>query len=493
MKTDAKTLGLIVGPVMAVAVGGFSAGAGLGGDAQRVAAVATCMIVWWVTEAIPIYVTAFMPAVMFPLLGVMNAGEASKSFGHPYVLMLLGAFMLAKGLERQGLHKRIALVTINALGTNKRAVLAGFMITTAFLSMWITNMAVVLIMLPIATSIAAEEQGEDGKRFGVALLLGVAYAASIGGTGTLIGTPPNLVFAGMMNSLYPDAPEISFLGWMKIGVPVLLVFIPLLWVFITRFFGVTGELAGGRRTLQAEIDALPAVSKGEMRVGVIFALTALGWIFRRDLSMGAWVVPGWSDVLGVADQVHDSTVALVGAGALFMIGDGKGQRLMDWSTARQVPWGVAMFLGGGLALGSGFKSSGLAESVGQAMSGLSVWPAAAIVFAVVAAIIFITEVNSNTATATIFLPVLAAMAVAGSINPLLLMIPATFACSFAFMLPSGTGTNTVIFASERISIADMVKTGIWFNLVSLVVLPVLLYFVVLPLLGVGVAPPAWAQ
>jgi sodium-dependent dicarboxylate transporter 2/3/5 len=488
-------IGLWLGILLFLAILFLPTPAGLSLEGKKMGAIALLMVVWWVTEAIPIYITAFLPVVLFPMLGVLNSAETTKVYGHDYVLMLLGAFILAKGVEKQNLHKRIALRTIGLLGTGQRRIILGFMIATALLSMWITNMAVVLIMLPIATSLIEKQEENNTRNFGLALLLGIAYAASIGGTGTLIGTPPNLVFAGMLDKLYPGAPEIGFVDWMKIAFPLVVIFIPVIWVYLVSFLGIRKDSKLINFGLADEMNRLGKMSNGEKRVLIIFLLTALGWVFRKDLIIGNFVLPGWGSLLGVADYVHDSTVALFGAILLFLIddGNGKGVKLMDWKTASNVPWGVAMFLGGGLALGSGFKSTGLAEWMGSSFWVMGNLPEFLILLGIVALIIFITEVNSNTATATIFLPVLAAMGVAGSINPLLVMVPATFACSFAFMMPSGTGTNTVIFASGRITVADMAKTGFWLNLICIVLLPLLLYYFILPIMGITVELPIWAE
>ncbi len=486
-------IGLWLGILLFLAILVLPAPAGLSLEGKKMGAIALLMVVWWVTEAIPIYVTAFLPVVLFPVLGVLNSAETTKVYGHDYVLMLLGAFILAKGVQKQNLHRRIALRTIGLLGTGQRKIILGFMIATALLSMWITNMAVVLIMLPIATSLIEKQEENNTRNFGLALLLGIAYAASIGGTGTLIGTPPNLVFAGLMDKLYPGAPEIGFVDWMKIALPLVVIFIPVIWAYLVLFLRIRKDAKLINFGLADEMDRLGRMRSGEKRVLIIFLITALGWVFRKDLIIGNFVLPGWGSLLGVADYVHDSTVALFGAILLFLIGDGKGGKLMDWRTASSVPWGVAMFLGGGLALGSGFKSTGLAEWMGNSFLFMGNLPEFLILLGIVALIIFITEVNSNTATATIFLPVLAAMGVAGSINPLLVMVPATFACSFAFMMPSGTGTNTVIFASGRIRVADMAKTGFWLNLICIVLLPLLLYYFILPIMGITAELPNWAE
>ncbi|MEM9650204.1 MAG: SLC13 family permease, partial [Bacteroidota bacterium] len=323
---------------------------GLSLEGKRMGAIALLMVVWWVTEAIPIYVTAFLPVVLFPVLGVLDSAETTKVYGHNYVLMLLGAFILAKGIEKQDFHRRIALRIIGLLGTGQRRIILGFMIATALLSMWITNMAVVLIMLPIASSLIESQEENDIRNFGLALLLGIAYAASVGGTGTLIGTPPNLVFAGLLDKLYPGAPEIGFVDWMKIALPVVVIFIPVIWIYLVFFMGIRKDAKLVNFKITNEISRLGEMGPGEKRVMIIFLLTALGWVFRKDLVIGDFTLPGWGSLLGVADYVHDSTVALFGAILLFLIDDGKGKKLMDWKTARNVPWGVAMFLGGGLAL-----------------------------------------------------------------------------------------------------------------------------------------------
>ncbi len=465
---------------------------GMTREAAKTSAVALLMICWWIGECIPIYITAFIPVVLFPLLGIATSAETTRNFGHDYVLMLLGGFMLAKGVEQQGLHKHIALSILAKLGTNRKNIVLGFILATALLSMWITNMAVVLIILPIALAIIKkeEENGEQNNRFALALLLAIAYSASIGGTGTLIGTPPNLVFTGMMEKLFPEAPAFSFFEWMKIGIPLLVIFLPLLWFYIIRFYKIEGSLSSGS-IIETEIKQLGGLTVAQKRVLLVFIITALGWIFRRDFMIDDTRIPGWGSLLGVASYVHDSTVAMLGAIMLFVLSDGKKGKLLSWKVAQDVPWGVAMFLGGGLALGYAVKTTGLTDWLGESLKALDQLPGFVLIFVVVTAMIFITEVNSNTATATIFLPVLAAIGGYAGINPLVLMIPATFACSFAFMLPTGTGTNTVIFASERLTIPDMVKAGFWFNIICIIVLPMVLYYIIFPIAGIDSSVPEW--
>ena len=492
-----KMIGLIAGLVVFLIILALPSPAGLSAEGKRAAAVALLMTIWWISEAIPIYATAFLPLALYPLLGILPAEETAANYGHNYVLMLLAGFFLAKAIELQHLHKRIALVVIKTLGTSRRTIILSFMIATAFLSMWIANVAVALLMLPIALAIINQEESQEGTAgpFGLAMMLAIAYAASVGGTATLIGTPPNMVFAGMLQKLFPEAPEISFFTWMKVGLPLVLIFLPVIWIYITRYFRISGSFSGSQGIIGSELRALGSMSAGEKRVFVIFLITALGWVFRRDFVFDETVIPGWGTLLGVGDYVHDSTVAVACAMFLFILPDGKapGQRLLDWKAAESVPWGVVMIVGGGYAIAESFKVTGLAEWVGKELAFISQMPTLVVLLLVVGLMIFLTEINSNTATANIFLPVLATMAVAGGTNPLLLMIPATFACSFAFMLPSGTGTNTVIFASERVTIPQMAKCGLWLNLISIVLLTLLLYMVVVPLLGIETELPGWAR
>ncbi len=461
---------------------------GMSPEASKALGVALLMAVWWVTECIPIYATAFVPIALFPLLGILDAGTTTANYGHNYVLMLLGGFFLAKSIETSGLHKRVALFIIKKLGTSRRRIMLSFMIATAFLSFWIANVAVALLMLPIAIAIIDKEEGnkESNPKFGVALMLSIAYAASIGGAGSLIGTPPNMVFAGVVAKTFPDLPEIDFLEWMKIGIPVVLIMLPVIWVYLMKYFRISGDFAGSKEVIDEEIRSIGKLGKREKRVLGVFIFTAVGWIFRRDIELNDFVIHGWSTWLNVSDQVHDSTVAIISALLLFSIpaGDKKSgsKTLLDWKSASTVPWGVVMIVGGGYAIADSFNHTGLAVFIGSKLSVISNYAPILILLVVITLMIFITEINSNTATANIFLPVLAAMAVAVQMNPLLLMIPATFACSFSFMLPSGTGTNAVIFGSNRITISEMAKCGLGLNLIGVVILTMMMYIYILPVL-----------
>ena len=473
--------------------------------AMRAAAVGLLMATWWVTEAIPISATALIPLVAFPLLGVLNAKETATNYGHNYVLMLLGGFFIAKAFELHNLHQRTALSIVKLLGTSRRRIILSFMVATAFLSMWIANVAVALLMLPIAVAIIAKEEQNgatrDGGRFGLALMLSIAYSASIGGTGTLIGTPPNMVFVGIFEKMFPKAPEISFAQWMLVGVPLVIVFLPIVWLYLTKFYQIKGRFQGGSSVIHDQLAALGPMTTAEKRVLGVFVLTAFGWVFRRDIPLPFGTIPGWSTLLGVSGYVHDSTVAMFSSLLLFIIpagsssgaGGGSRRRLLDWKSAESVPWGVAWIVAGGYALAMAFAKTGLARWLGDEISWLAGLPTLLMVLCVVTLLSFLTEINSNTATATIFLPVLAATAIAGGSNPYLLMIPATIACSCSFMLPSGTGTNAVIFASDRVTIPEMAKCGFWLHLIGVVVLTGIVYLLAIPIFHMTSALPLWAK
>jgi sodium-dependent dicarboxylate transporter 2/3/5 len=323
-------------------------------------------------------------------------------------------------------------------------------------------------------------------------MLAIAYSATLGGLATLIGTPTNLILIGILEKLFPEAPPITFFTWLKIGLPLVIVFLPVFCFYLIRYFGIKGNLSQDDNIIQDELKALGKITPGEKRVIYVCLLAIFGWVFRDDLVFGHFVIPGWASLLGLGEYVHDSTVAIVAAMLLFMLPANKEKRLLDWKAASQVPWGVAMIVGGGYAIAAGFESTGLADWLGNELVFINNYPFLLVLVLVVGFVMIFTEFNSNTATANILLPVLASMAVAAAINPLLLMIPATVASSLGFMMPAGTGPNTVIFGSERVTVADMVKCGIWLDLISLVIVTVLLYFLIMPWLGFESSLPAWA-
>jgi solute carrier family 13 (sodium-dependent dicarboxylate transporter), member 2/3/5 len=469
--------------------------AGMTPEARNAAAVALLMAIWWITEPIPIYATAFLPMVLFPILKILPASETAVNYGHDLVLMMLSGFFIAKAIETQNLHKRIALVLIKALGTSRPRIMLSIMIATAFLSMWIANVTAALMMLPIGLAIIMKEEslGNTNPKFGAAVMLGIAYAASVGGVATIIGSPTNLIFSGMMTKIFPSAPSISFLTWLKVGIPITLIFLPLVWFFLVWFFKIKGSIPGNRELIEDELRGLGKMSSGEKRVMFIFILTVIGWVFREGFTFDRFVIPGWARLFGINEFVSDSTVGMFSSLLLFMIPAGNGKRLLDWKTAGSIPWGVGVIVGGGYAMAASFKATGLADWLGYQLAFVSSYPTLIVLMIVVGAVLLFTEMNSNTATANIFLPVLASMAVAGSINPLLLMIPATFACSIVFIMPAGTGPNTVIFASNKVTVQDMARAGIWLKLISMIILPLILYVLIIYVLGIDLALPLWAK
>lgn len=469
---------------------------GLSHEGKSAAAVVVLMSIWWITEAIPVFATAFLPLALYPILQILPAKETAVNYGHNYVLMMLGGFFLGKAIEAQNLHKRIALVIINIFGISRQRIIFSMMIATAFLSMWIANVTAAVMMFPIAMSIVSKEEDiSTGKKstFAVALMLSIAYSATLGGLGTLIGTPTNLIFIGILENLFPNAPTITFFTWLKIGLPLLIVFLPICAWYLIKYFNVSGNLSGNDTIIKDELKALGKTTPGERRVIYVCLFAIFGWVFRENLVFGDFVIPGWSEWLGLDAFVHDSTVAMAAALLLFAVPANKEKRLLDWKLASQVPWGVCMIVGGGYAIAAGFESTGLADWLGGQLAFISSYPFLIVLILVIGFVMIFTEFNSNTATANILLPILASMAVAASMNPFLLMIPATVASSLGFMMPAGTGPNTVIFGSERVAVSDMVKCGVWLNLISLVVLTLMMYFVIMPWLNFDPTLPAWAH
>ena len=456
--------------------------------AMRAAAVSLLMAVFWVTEAISIFATSFIPIALFPLLGVLDAKQIASSYGHHIVLLILGAFFVAKAIESNNLHKRIALTTIRAVGTSRSKIMLSFMIATGILSMWTSNNSTTLMMLPIGMAILYREHdmGADISKFAPALMLCIAYSASIGGTGTLVGTPPNLLFVSTIEEIFPNAPLMLFTDWLKIGIPFVIVFLPVAWVYLIKYFDISGNLKGSDDIIEKEYKDLGPMSEGEKKVAIIILFYALGFIFRNS----------WSTFLGVNHFVKDSTVAFIASTFLFLIPSGqkndKGEekKLLNWEDAKEIPWGIGIMIGGGLAIATSFKSSGLISWVAESID-LTGVPILIIVFSVVTLMVFLTEINSNTASTAIFLPLLAGLSKAGGFHPYLVMIPATIAASCAFMLPSGTGPNASVLASGHLTIPQMTKVGFGLNLLVIFFIVVLLYFITLPLFGISLELPLW--
>ena len=485
-------IGRLLGPVLAVTVYFALDGAeGLTADGRTVAAIGTLMAVFWMTEAMPLPATSLVPLVLFPMSGVLSFSEAATPYASQYIFLFMGGFMIAQAIERWDLHRRIALVTVLAVGTQPVRLVAGFMLATAMLSMWISNTAATMMMLPIALSsigllLKDSEDPEDpdggADNFAVCLLLGIAYAASIGGTGTLIGTPPNVIMAGF---LHEKGIDVGFGRWMLLGVPLAAVFLTITWYCLTHWIYPIRqrEFPGGRQLFRRQLDELGPVSRGQWSVLVVFVLTAVMWIVRKPLTDSAWLV----DRVPAVANLNDAVIALGGALLLFLIPIDfrRGVFALDWESARKLPWGVLLLFGGGLSLAAAVGQTGLTEWFGSLVSGLAGLPHLAIVAAVVVLVILLTEVTSNTATTTALLPILFGVALGLKIDAVTLLVPATIAASCAFMLPVATPPNAIVFGSGRVSIGQMVAAGVWLNLIGAALIVAAIYALGARVLGIS--------
>lgn len=465
-----RLIALIAGPVVAIILLLLPAPGGMSPQAWRLVALATWMVIWWLGEAVPIPATALLPIPMMPLLGIADMKSVAANYGHTLIFLFLGGFLLAAAMQRWGLHKRIALKIVSVVGTSPGRIIAGFMFATAFLSMWISNTATTIMMYAVGISVVgfiAQKTPEKSmvRNFGVALMLGIAYSASIGGVGTLIGTPPNALLASFLQTTYEI--QIDFFTWMKFGVPVVIVMLPVAWILLTKivFPARSLKIGDAGSVIKGELAALGSMSKGEKAVAIVFFCAAAGWILRKQLV-------AWTGL-----PINDTSIALLAALTLFAwpISREKGHFAVDWEAARHVPWGVLILFGGGLALATGFKGTGLAEWIGQQVSGVDVstWM---LVFMILVAIVYLTEITSNTATTATFLPILGAVAVGLSIDPQLLVIPVALAASMAFMMPVATPPNAIVFSYEELQLGDMVKAGFWLNIIAIAVSFCAMYF-----------------
>jgi sodium-dependent dicarboxylate transporter 2/3/5 len=456
-------IGLILGPVVFLVLLVLPEPAGLSPQGMSVAAVAALMAIWWISEAIPVPATALLPILLFPVLGVLDGSEVTRAYGHHLIYLFLGGFLIAVTMEKWNLHHRIALHTIHLVGVTPNRIVLGFMLATAFLSMWISNTAATMMMVTIAVAVLREIERDSpeaapGSQFGAALMLGICYAASVGGVATLIGTPPNAIFAGVVEKTY--GISVSFVDWMKFGLPLSLVMLGITWVYLTRvrFRGVQPQLAGGRELIREQLNRLGPMSRAERGVAAVFSLVALLWIVRGLYQPAA---------LGM---VTDSTIAIGGALLLFLIPVSLARRefLLDWKTAVTIPWDIIILFGGGFALARGFSETGLTSWLAGLLAVLQGADIVLIIAAVVLLVIFLTEVTSNTATASLLLPVMAALAAAVEVHPFGLMVAAVIAASFAFMLPVATPPNAIVYGSHQISIQQMAGAGLWLNLLAVV-------------------------
>uniref|UniRef100_A0A7V2ZIU8 DASS family sodium-coupled anion symporter n=1 Tax=Ignavibacterium album TaxID=591197 RepID=A0A7V2ZIU8_9BACT len=463
------------------------------------AAVAVLMAIWWMTEALPLAVTALVPLILFPLTGVLSASKVSDSYINSVIFLFLGGFLIAIAMERWKLHRRIALKIITLMGVSAPAILLGFMTSAAFLSMWISNTATAVMMLPIALAVISKIESDisekDASRISKALLLGIAYSCSIGGIATLVGTPPNLALVRITKIIFPESPQISFGSWMMLAVPVSVILFLAAFFIIKFLFGVNKKISLDKTFIKNEYLSLGKISYEEKVVLIIFIATVLLWIFRVELNFGFITIPGWAIILNLSELIDDSTIAIIAAVSLFIIPSkdkSEQNSILAANSIEQVPWSVILLFGGGFALANAFSVSGLSDYIGMQLKGISHIEILVLILIISASINFLTELTSNTATTQMILPVLASVSLSMELNPLLLMIPATLSASMAFMLPVGTPPNTIVFASKRLRIIDMIKTGFLLNISSILIITFLVYTLGNFIFGLNIFPD-WAK
>jgi sodium-dependent dicarboxylate transporter 2/3/5 len=476
---NSRKIGLYLGPILFILTRFFLELEGLSDQANAVLASTLWIAIWWITEAIPIAATSLLPIILFPLSGALPLADTTSSFGHRFVFLYLGGFILALAIQKWNLHKRIALNIIKVVGTNVQKIILGFMVATAFLSMWISNTATAVMMLPIGIAIIKQMKDlkntseDENLIFGKALMLSIAYSASIGGIATLIGTPPNLVFAGIIQETYNI--EISFLKWFQFGLPISILLLAISWVYLTKvaFKFKQNEFNKGKEEINRQLEELGSISYEEKIVLSVFVLTGLAWILRTYL-LNKFI-----------PNLDDSIIALISGISLFLFQannqEGKKEKIMNWEDAVKLPWGILLLFGGGLAIAQGFQSSGLANWIAENLTQLNGFSLFIILLVLITAVNFLTEITSNLATTAMLLPILAPTAVTLGVHPYILMVGATLAASCAFMLPVATPPNAVVFGSNYLKISDMVRVGILMNIISIIIIFMMVYFI-LPIL-----------
>ncbi|MFW0780964.1 DASS family sodium-coupled anion symporter [Rossellomorea marisflavi] len=478
-----QMIGLILGPLLFLLSVLFVNPSDLSQEGRMVLAVTLWVATWWITEAIPIPATSLLPIILLPILNAVPMANVTASYGNPIVFLFLGGFMIALAMEKWDLHKRIALNIISVVGTSTSNIVLGFMIATGFLSMWVSNTAAVMMMIPIGTAItyqvsqalkgSKEDLSAEEEKFSKVLIFAIGYAGTIGGLGTLIGTPPNIILAGIVSELY--GIQISFGGWMLFAVPVVILLLISTWLYLIKVAHPVKikSIPGGKELIQNEKAALGRMSFEEKAVSVVFVFAAFMWVSQSFLWKG--IIPG----------IDDTMVAITAGVLLFLIpAKRKGGRLLDWNVAKDIPWGILLLFGGGLAIAGGFSATGLAEWLGNQLKVLDGVSFLVMIIVVTTFVLFLTEITSNTATATMILPVLASLAMAINVHPYAIMIPAAMAANCAFMLPVGTPPNAIIFATGKLKITEMVKNGFWINIFCVILIVGAVYTLVPLLWGV---------
>lgn len=468
-------IGLLLGPFLfALVFWEILPIVGLTEESRAVLACTMWIAIWWVTEAIPISATSLLPIVLLPLSQGAPIAQTTAAYGDKMLFLFVGGFIIAIGMQKWGLHKRIALSIIAAIGTKTHRLILGFMLATGFLSMWISNTATTLMMVTIAMALMSQtkEYLNDPKNtFFKALLLAIAFSASIGGVSTLIGTPTNPIFVAIASDLY--GTEFSFIDWMLFALPFSLVMLGITWFVLTHIVYKTRKISlpMGKELIKKELNSLGKMSREEKSIAIVFTLTAIAWM-TRSFILNQWI-PG----------INDTTIAIIAALTMFLIPSKKerGKKILTWKEAEKLPWGIIILFGGGLSLAAAFRSSGLAEWLGTQLVQAGGLPLLVLILIVALSVNFLTEVTSNVATASIVLPVLASLATVIGVDPYLLMIPATMAASCAFMLPVATAPNAIVFGSGHLEIQDMVRAGFMLNIISTVLISLLIYFL-LPVL-----------
>ena len=472
MRLNKNILGLILGPILFLVIMIFVDAEGLSFEAKCILASTAWMAIWWVTECVPISVTALLPIVLFPLTGGMDLATTTAAYGHKLVFLFVGGFLIALAIEKWHLHKRLALNIIRFTGSNKSRVILGFMLATAFLSMWISNTATSIMILPVGLAIISQLKDDpktvenENEIFGKSLMIAIAYSASIGGMATLIGTPPNMVLAGVVEESY--GIKLNMFDWMKFGVPLSSFLLFVCWLYLTKiaFKFKNEEFSAGKEEILRQINKLGKFSNEEIKVLIVFTLTALGWIFRGSIET-------------IFPMIDDTIIAIFFAVTLFIIPT-KNQKtnttLLVWNDTVKLPWGILILFGGGMAIASAFGKSGLALWIADLLQNLNDVSLFLIILIIVTSINLLTEVTSNMATTAMLLPVLVTIALAIDVHPYFLLVAATLAASCAFMLPISTPPNAVVFGSGFLKIEDMFKKGVWMNLISIITITLVVYY-----------------